>query len=120
MTPNDNNTKDIKNFKLCPNHCTTWIGYNERLNRFMEAKSGEIHRCPKWKTDLGQQQSTPHRRIKALEKDEKIQLYPENLTMEEFLSMCRKALMYRKEGRVFEVLDRLLKERAEMDRRKCM
>jgi hypothetical protein len=64
MSPNNNGTKELKNIKKCPNHCGTWIAWNARLNRFIQAKTGEIHHCPKWKPN--QQQKTSNKKIKIL------------------------------------------------------
>jgi hypothetical protein len=92
MSSNNNNTKGLKNIKKCPNHCGTWIAYNERLNRFVEAKSGEIHRCPKWKPDPNYQRKAPYKKIKTLKREEVTQLDPTRLTMEDIRSMEQKLL----------------------------
>jgi hypothetical protein len=63
MALNNNKSRLHKNVKPCPNHCRTWIAYNEHLNRFVEVKSGEIHRCPKWKPNPDQQHKTACKNI---------------------------------------------------------
>lgn len=59
----NNNTKRLKNIKKCPNRCGTWIAYNQKLNRFVQAKTGEIHHCPKWKPN--QQRKAPYKKIET-------------------------------------------------------
>ena len=93
MPLNNNNIKGIKKVKLYPNHCRTWIGYNERLNRFVEAMSGKIHRCPKWKPNLNKQRKTPYRKIKTLKRQEFTLLDPASLTIEDTLSIHQENLI---------------------------
>jgi hypothetical protein len=63
MSPANNNTKRLKSIKNCPNHCGTWIAWNPSLNRFIQAKTGEIHLCPKWKPN--QQRKAPYKKIET-------------------------------------------------------
>ena len=58
MSPNNNNIRGL-NVKRCPNKCKTWIAWSPHLNRFVEAKSGQIHHCPKWKKAKQQQRTSP-------------------------------------------------------------
>jgi hypothetical protein len=68
MSSNNDNAKGLKNIKKCPNHCGTWIAWNPSLNRFIQAKTGEIHQCTKWKPR--QQQKVSNRKIKTLKRAE--------------------------------------------------
>jgi hypothetical protein len=110
MAPKNNNIKGIKNVKPCPNGCRTWIAYNERLNRFIEAKSGEIHQCPKWKPNPGRQRRIRYNKIKTLSREELTRLDPASLTMEDMLSIHQENL------KMLEDIERRFRALAELAR----
>lgn len=70
MNSNNNNTKWLKNVRPCINNCRTWISWNALIGRYIEVKTGEIHRCPKWRPNSKQQRKTPYKKIRTLKRDE--------------------------------------------------
>jgi hypothetical protein len=89
MSPTNKNTKGLKNIKKCPNHCGIWIAWNQSLDRFIQAKTGEIHVCPKGRS---RQQKASSKKIKTLKGEQVIYMDTIGPAIAEILSVAQEIL----------------------------